>query len=339
MLTRRKRKRKNYNFYRTYLMKKKIHFQLKGNCFEINYSLEVLAQLSFDVTIKNDLMRNKELLLIINALPKRIINEISTKNNDEMEVFNNIQCLIEQINWNMRNKVTFVKSEHLMISHDIGCRDNCLKIKENLENLGYKVQITDTDFISSIKMIEKCSCFIMCVNERYRQSVICQNQAQHAFNLNKRIISLIMQDGFENAKGWLGMILSKGPSIDFIKQEMDESIQKLQNELKLNLEEPDDYYYFFQLKTTLEICEYDVIDEWGEDDAKNWFMTNNLSLTIFEYLKPCNGKMLKQMFQIKLNCPEFYYNSLKNIPNIKFNDMVLFSTFLDELFDIKKLRF
>ena len=44
----------------------------------------------------------------------------------------------------------------------------------------------------------------------------------------------------------------------------------------------------------------------SEDQVKEWFLVNNLNMDIFEYLSPCNGEILKQLFDMKCNAPEVY---------------------------------
>lgn len=44
-------------------------------------------------------------------------------------------------------------------------------------------------------------CVLICVTEKYRQSLNCQAEAQYAFKLNKHIIPLVMEKGYENCKG------------------------------------------------------------------------------------------------------------------------------------------
>ena len=44
----------------------------------------------------------------------------------------------------------------------------------------------------------------------------------------------------------------------------------------------------------------------SENQVKEWFLVNNLNMDIFEYLSPCNGEILKQLFDMKCNAPEVY---------------------------------
>ena len=89
---------------------------------------------------------------------------------------------------------------HIMISYNTGSRDLCLKIKESLENAKIKVWI-DVDEIhgssleSMARAVENAKCVLVCVTEKYRQSVNCQAEAQYAFRLQKKIIPLILQKG------------------------------------------------------------------------------------------------------------------------------------------------
>ena len=184
-----------------------------GNFFEIYFALEVVAQLTFDKKITDDLLKDEELLNLMRKYESHNLDEI--KSEEEKKIYKNVKDYIEQITWNMKRKITqdekIEKAEHIMISYNTASRSLCLKIKENLEAFGFKVWI-DVDEIhgSSLdamaKAVEKSFCFLMCVTEKYRQSVNCQAEAQYAFKLNKHIIPIIMQSGYEGTQGWLGKI-------------------------------------------------------------------------------------------------------------------------------------
>ena len=60
---------------------------------------------------------------------------------------------------------------------------------------------------SMANAVENSCCVLMCVTEKYRQSINCQAEAQYAFKLTKPIIPCIMQKGCENVTGWLGIII------------------------------------------------------------------------------------------------------------------------------------
>ena len=184
----------------------------KGNNIEIKYSLNLLSQLSLNRKIAIDLNKDTNFL-----------DELESIINDNQS----IKKKYDQIKWNLKeieneqnklessneNSVSNEQSklEHIMISYNTVSRELCLKIKENLESSGYKVWIDINDIHGSsldsmARAVENSFCVLMCVTEKYRQSVNCQAEAQYAFRLNKPIIPLIMQKGYESVSGWLGNI-------------------------------------------------------------------------------------------------------------------------------------
>ena len=89
------------------------------------------------------------------------------------------------------------------------------------------------------------------------------------------------------------------------------------------------------IKTTLSITQSendDNVENWSENRVRLWFIENQLNLNIFEKMKPFDGSCLKEMFQVKKNLSQFYYESLKDIKDIKLNNIILFSSCLDKLF-------
>lgn len=54
---------------------------------------------------------------------------------------------------------------------------------------------------SMAKAVENSYCVLMCITEKYRQSVNCQSEAQYAYKLGRPIIPCILQKGYENVTG------------------------------------------------------------------------------------------------------------------------------------------
>jgi cell division FtsZ-interacting protein ZapD len=208
-------KMRNELYYENNLLKHLKSILLKANSFEAYFVLEIIAQLTFDKKIKTELINDSELNGLLEKFDKQNPNEI--KNDEEKRVFKSVKIFIEQINWNLNNKI--IKTEktsanqtgHVMISYNAASRPLCLKIKENLEAFGLRVWIDVDDIHGSsldamAKAVEDASCVLMCVTEKYRQSVNCQAEAQYSFKLNKMIIPIIMQSDYE-PQGWLGIIM------------------------------------------------------------------------------------------------------------------------------------
>jgi len=70
----------------------------------------------------------------------------------------------------------------------------------------------------------------------------------------------------------------------------------------------------------------------SEEQVKEWFLVNSLNMDIFEYLAPCNGEILKQLYDMKCNAPEFYYKALHRIEENGLRSIVLFTARLTRLY-------
>jgi cell division FtsZ-interacting protein ZapD len=67
--------------------------------------------------------------------------------------------------------------------------------KKDIENFGYKVWIDVSDIHGSSldsmgDAVERASCVLMCVTEKYRQSIYCQAEAKYSFELKKPLFQL-----------------------------------------------------------------------------------------------------------------------------------------------------
>ena len=334
-------KMKKNLFYETSLMTNLKLILLKGNYFEIYYVMEILAQLAFDKKIAESLAKDSELKEFFEKIEKQNLDDITDEG--EKTFFKSIEKIVEQIKWNMLQKV--IKDEelemedHVMISYNTSSRDMCLKIKENLEEFGVKVWMdVDEEQGSSLdtitKSVEKSFCVLICVTEKYRQSLTCQTEAQYAFKLNKKIIPLIMQNGYEKTQGWLGVIMDDKIFINFIKYEIKVCFQRLRTEIcrlmkyrKANNKPTENSDALFNPTS-----QSNAVENWSENDVKEWFNKNNINQAILEHLMPCSGVVIKQIYDMKISAPEFYYHSLKEIPGVNLNSLSIFTHFLIKLF-------
>ena len=111
---------------------------------EIFYTLELLAQLTFNTKITQVINESKEFEKHFDALMKRDLKK-QVNENDKL-IFSSIRQLIEQIQWNLNavniqhnSKVLISnddqhlsKPQHIVISHHSSSRELCLKIKKEL---------------------------------------------------------------------------------------------------------------------------------------------------------------------------------------------------------------
>ena len=167
-------------------------------------------------------------------------NEDEIQNETEKEIFQSTKNLIGKINWILnekrKNGQVNDKNDHIMISYNTASRESCLKIKAQLEESGFKVWIDVNDlhgssFDAMAKAVENSILVLVCITEKYRQSINCQAEAEYAFRLKKKIIPVIFEKGYENVKGWLGLIIGDKIFVNFTKYSFDESIRRLKNEI------------------------------------------------------------------------------------------------------------
>ena len=135
--------------------------------------------------------------------------------------------------------------------------------------------------------------------------------------------------------------------INFMKYEYEECIRRLKNELDSGLKKVKAVVNHAQishvhpdLSTNLKVSSSlnhqkndHLTEEWTDVQVKNWFNENNLNLAIYNYLKPESGSILKQIYQMKSNATEFYYQLMSKIDLVKIHEILKFSSCLDKLFE------
>jgi hypothetical protein len=72
---------------------------------------------------------------------------------------------------------------------------------------------------------------------------------------------------------------------------------------------------------------------WTEECVENWFNTQKLNIKILEELRPCDGKLLKQLFVMSKTAPEFFYHALCSKSALSLRDTAMFASELTALFD------
>ena len=304
----------------------------KGNEFESMFALDLFIQLSFSEQIQKDMAKDVEIKNFIDANSPNV----------------RIKKRLEALNWNLfkkeikeNNPAITQDQKHIMISYNTCNRDIVLKIKENLESHGYKIWIDINDIHGSslesmANAIENSFAVLICISERYRESINCQAEAQYAFKIKKPIIPLILQKGFENVTGWLGILMGDKIFINFTKYSIEECFKRLKHEVESKLETPkeNNSTQVKQIKTEDVILEKTKFkaEDMSEAECKSWFESNKLDPLILSSLGgSCSGQVLKQIWQMKQRDPQFYDQSLKS-ENINFFSMARYSAALEELF-------
>jgi male-specific lethal 1 len=166
------------------------------------------------------------------------------------------------------------------------------------------------------KRVEESMCVVLCVSERYRQSASCQAEAQYAKRLKKPVVSLIMQHGYENIKGWLGEVIKNGPQVNFYTHSFKDAVRQVRQELvSISSErQAGTGTAAVTVNDVRLLSSYDPLlpgsarsetnrtsprqakpVQWTEEQVKVWFLTNNINVNIYNMIFPCSGSILKQM--------------------------------------------
>ena len=328
-------------------MKKKIYFQYntkgflrsileKSNNDETEIILSLIAQLSFDEEIANDLKLDEWFM-------KKFQSYSSNQFGD------GVQQLSEKILWNLKDLAKYRSAsfqvlngsiqkdsqnnlnKHIMISYNSGSRDFCLKVKENLEKYGHKVWINvDENHGSNLegmpKAVEESTCVIICVTEKYRHNLNCQAEAKYAFNIKKAILILISQNGFQDTTGWIGIIIGDKIYINFTDNDLGECIKRLKNEIFEILESKNEKEIF----NPIEAPEEKIIEKWNEAQVEEWFNKNSIDNKMKNKILPCPDVILKQLYDIKKSYPKLDNQSRESQVTLK--SMITFTHYFVEQF-------
>lgn len=206
------------------------------------------------------------------------------------------------------------------------------------------------------KAVENSFCVLICVTEFYRQSLYCQAEAEYAFKLNKPIIPLILESGKENVSGWLGILMASKRYINFAKtnSKFDECLLKLKYELNFYLNRFDGNQPIPSVavvdkdessaKTSETANQQQTskhndqtnsnksIEDWNEDQVENWFVDKKIDPIIAKKILPCDGNILKQLYELKQKAPEYFFILLDKDRCLELRSVLRLNASLDKLF-------
>jgi hypothetical protein len=101
--------------------------------------------------------------------------------------------------------------EHVMLSYNWDHQNVIKRINVALQSRQYNVWIDIEKMQGSTveamsAAVEDCAVMCYAISEAYKESTNCRMEAQYAFQQQKDMIPLIVEEGY-SAKGWLGMML------------------------------------------------------------------------------------------------------------------------------------
>jgi hypothetical protein len=80
--------------------------------------------------------------------------------------------------------------------------------------------------------VENSEFVIMCMSDAYKQSTYCQAEAEYAFKCKRRLIPLVMRQGYK-PDGWLGFMIGSRMYIDFGRYVFEVGCEKILTEISL----------------------------------------------------------------------------------------------------------
>ena len=215
------------------------------SCFISDDNLYYASLNDFDKSVKKEQVISVEL----NSRPKIRTSQMSireekltTKHFDDLKSVKKEQVISVELNSRpkihtsqMSIKEENLTTKHIMISYNSKSKETCLKIKNKLQENGFQTwidveNICGSSLESMAKAIEESHCVLMCMTEKYKESANCRLEAEYSVKLNKPIIPLIMEKGYQ-PDGWLGIILGSKIFIDFLKYEITECFKRLDKEI------------------------------------------------------------------------------------------------------------
>ena len=73
--------------------------------------------------------------------------------------------------------------------------------------------------------------------------------------------------------------------------------------------------------------------EWNNKDLQDWIEEQNFSKNINLFLKNFDGEILKQLYRVKSEAPEYFYKLISDNSKIEFENVAKFVIKLNELFN------
>ena len=166
-----------------------------------------------------------------------------------------------------------------------------------------------------------------------------------------------MQQGYESVQGWLGIIMGDKIYINFTKYDFDECMKRLKNEISLfinsiaktnekenkknELEKADKVKFTIGSASSVSIISNissnKNVEKWSEHEVIEWFNSNDLNISILSHLKPIDGEILKQLWELKSSAPDYYYKSFEKSNAYSLRSTLMLTARLNNLFQNFKL--
>ncbi|XP_041361800.1 uncharacterized protein LOC121377777 [Gigantopelta aegis] len=315
--------------------------------------------LSFDSENKKSIMAEPDLIKTIVAryelcdVPelKKLLQGILWTLREELAQSEDFKLAGERINCRkMKDKVkkkpkkstrevgsVSMATGHIMISYQWANQRTLVQVRDALREKGFVVWM-DIDNMGGSTLqamaeaVEDAMAVLVCMSLKYKDSLNCRAEAEYAFQQRKRIIPLMLEQGYR-PDGWLGMILGAKLFHDFSgKYPFEPKMTGLLKELAqlksgksstvpsdvvdappIEVEQKKDV---FRQPKPSDPHKIDValIQTWTSKEVKAWLLTHSIQS---EQLHRLAGKEVAFLKNVKQEAPEFFYHTLRNDLGLK----------------------
>jgi hypothetical protein len=297
--------------------------------------LKLLAQLTLNRKIAQELSKDVDFISNkLNTIFKQC--ELVTKENIIVKYY----C--EILRWNLKDKKdetnSVVNSNHIYLSFTSMNKEFQNKLKDLLES-DNKFKIDTASFSSknilnlnqTFENIRASNFIILFIDETYRSSLICQIEYNYSFIIKKQIIPIVLKDDFEEIDEKYGWIECITKNINKLKFKPNDSCEEL---AKLLVEGFDEVDKNLPKKETANETQVEKLEIMNNEELMMWLKSKKGSddkiIESLDKLK-CDGKILKQLLEIRKTTPEFIDQSITKLNDLDIKSIEEFFNELDLL--------
>ncbi|XP_055957483.1 uncharacterized protein LOC126821326 [Patella vulgata] len=248
---------------------------------------------------------------------------------------------------------------HVMISYQWGNQELLAKIRDRIRGHNEKVWMDIDDMEGSTlqamaEAVEQADIVLICMSRKYKDSPNCRAEAEYAHQLRKKVIPLIMENGYR-PDGWLGMILGAKLFYDFSgKYPFESKMEGLLKEIHQTMhggektttsfppaiapsyDDVDGPHDIVPIRQEVlyapnkhPVTKRSQVKQWSTKQVKDWITKHELIGTGAEKL---TGKEIAFLQKLQATAPEFYYKTLKSDVGFKnLKEMANFEEAMDDL--------
>jgi hypothetical protein len=261
-------------------------------CDKYSTVYHILWTLSFNQDIQQQLRSNTSFV--------SKLSRIAEETDDEQ-----MRKIVHGILWNLEInhedhqtlEISDKRTFDIMISYSHKDKVFCTRIYEELVRAGFHIWIDFDQMHGNImdamaQAIEQSYTIIICMSEEYRKSNYCRAEAHYAFQRQRKIVPILLQEHY-NPDGWLLFLIGQLLYVDFTKYEFARAIDTLLKELKaenisnistLPVRPLED------TNTLLSIRSHNIL-EWTKVQIQEWLIEHNL-VQMSRLFTDCDGRSL-----------------------------------------------